>query len=214
MKAEAVRSNFFFDVVLPKVEVMAWPLAIWGLVAFFLPIVGGDTYLTTGLWCLSVVYFLRAFQPLRPNATSETNFPEKYFGKHCTQFLATSQEPSFLLDTLLPKEVGIAGAVTLIGILFKLMHWKGSTTMLIVGAGTLAVVAAVLAINQRIDERALVVLVFGSFILFTSPRNLIQQLHNNDAVLVQKMLNRYDNPSDPTAAADLKSYLRQKRAQR
>src|SRR6476469_3122283 len=47
---------------------------------------------------------------------------------------------SFLYDTLMPKIYGIGAAVVIIGALFKIEHWDGADTMLIVGLGTEAVI--------------------------------------------------------------------------
>ena len=49
-------------------------------------------------------------------------------------------QKSFLYDTLMPKIYGIGAAVVIIGALFKIEHWKGADTMLIIGLGTEAVI--------------------------------------------------------------------------
>ncbi|MEJ7661900.1 MAG: gliding motility protein GldL [Hymenobacter sp.] len=40
----------------------------------------------------------------------------------------------------MPKVYGIGAAVVIIGALFKILHWKGADTMLMVGLGTEAVI--------------------------------------------------------------------------
>ncbi|MFD2513210.1 gliding motility protein GldL [Pontibacter locisalis] len=47
---------------------------------------------------------------------------------------------SFLYDVLMPKIYGIGAAVVIIGALFKIQHWEGADTMLIIGLSTEAVI--------------------------------------------------------------------------
>jgi gliding motility-associated protein GldL len=47
---------------------------------------------------------------------------------------------NFLYDDVMPKVYGIGAAVVIIGALFKILHWKGADTMLMVGLGTEAVI--------------------------------------------------------------------------
>jgi hypothetical protein len=77
-----------------------------------------------GLGTLAVVYYLNSFAPIAPNTVDD---------------FSTGYEPvpasqaNFLLDAVGPKIQGIATAVSLIGILFKLLFWTGATNMLLVG---------------------------------------------------------------------------------
>ena len=47
---------------------------------------------------------------------------------------------SFLYDVLMPKVYGIGAAVVIVGALFKIQHWEGASTMLIIGLGTEALI--------------------------------------------------------------------------
>ena len=59
---------------------------------------------------------------------------------------------SFLYDTLMPKIYGLGAAVVIVGALFKIEHWAGADTMLIVGLGTEAVIFALSAFQPAAHE--------------------------------------------------------------
>lgn len=59
---------------------------------------------------------------------------------------------SFLYDTLMPKIYGIGAAVVIVGALFKIEHWNGADTMLIVGLGTEAVIFFLSAFQPQSKE--------------------------------------------------------------
>ena len=59
---------------------------------------------------------------------------------------------SFLYDTLMPKIYGIGAAVVIVGALFKIEHWNGADTMLIVGLGTEAVIFFLSAFQPQHKE--------------------------------------------------------------
>ncbi|WP_310396860.1 gliding motility protein GldL [Hymenobacter sp.] len=59
---------------------------------------------------------------------------------------------SFLYDTLMPKIYGLGAAVVIIGALFKIEHWAGADTMLIIGLGTEAVIFALSAFQPQSHE--------------------------------------------------------------
>lgn len=61
-------------------------------------------------------------------------------------------QKSFLYDTLMPKIYGIGAAVVIVGALFKIEHWKGADTMLIVGLGTEAVIFFLSAFQPAAHE--------------------------------------------------------------
>ena len=61
-------------------------------------------------------------------------------------------QKSFLYDTLMPKIYGLGAAVVIIGALFKIEHWAGADTMLIVGLGTEAVIFALSAFQPQPHE--------------------------------------------------------------
>ena len=59
---------------------------------------------------------------------------------------------SFLYDSLMPKIYGLGAAVVIIGALFKIEHWEGADTMLIVGLGTEALIFALSAFQPQHKE--------------------------------------------------------------
>ena len=59
---------------------------------------------------------------------------------------------SFLYDTLMPKIYGLGAAVVIVGALFKIEHWAGADTMLIVGLGTEALIFALSAFQPQHKE--------------------------------------------------------------
>ena len=59
---------------------------------------------------------------------------------------------SFLYDTLMPKIYGLGAAVVIVGALFKIEHWAGADTMLIIGLGTEAVIFALSAFQPQSHE--------------------------------------------------------------
>lgn len=203
-----------FDVLLPKMAVISLVVAVLGLVAKASLVKGGDIMLLVGLSTLSIVYVLRAFERTKLTGTDEVNFPKKYLGQGRTKFAATSKEISFFSDLILPKIVWLSGSVVIIGLLFKLMNWKGANQQLFNGVIGEVIVIICLAFNQRMNLRALILGVIGGFMLFVSPKYLAQQFHRDDPVLVQKMIYQLDHPRDRAAAEDVRQYLKQKRAQR
>ncbi len=54
--------------------------------------------------------------------------------------MSSASGGSFLFDKVMPKIYGIGAAVVIVGAMFKIMHWKGADTMLIVGLSTEAVI--------------------------------------------------------------------------
>ena len=61
-------------------------------------------------------------------------------------------QKSFLYDVLMPKIYGLGAAVVIIGALFKIQHWEGADTMLIVGLGTEALIFALSAFQPTPHE--------------------------------------------------------------
>ena len=207
---EVVRKSFLYDMLLPKLEVAGWIMAILGFAAKWALYNAGNIGLIVGLGTLSEVYFLSAFAPLRINDESSSN-PYRADG---AQFSPLSAEPSFLVDSLLPKIINISSSVLLIGILFNLLDWNGGGMMLIVGVGTLLPAVVILALNQRMNQRALVLTVLGGLLMYVSSDTLARQFHRDDPILVEKLIYRNHHPRDRAANEDVRLYLQQKRADR
>lgn len=181
----------FSEKTLAAVEKIAWLLAILGFAAKWNLLAAGNIMLILGLGALSSVYLLRAYQPAAP-----------------------VENPSFLLDNLLPKYLGIGGAVVFMGVLFKLMTWNNGTALLLVGTITTTAVVLLTVFNQLFASRALAAAALGGLLLYVPAETLVRQFHHDDPVLVTKMIYQLNHPLDRAAAADVHQYLQQKRATR
>lgn len=210
METREPQKSFLYDILLPKIEVISLLMSVVGFVTKWSLIKSGDYMLLIGLGTLSVVYFLRTYAP---TVIDQENSLVQLSGKAVTAFAPTSAEPSFLVDILLPKIINLSSAITLIGIQFKLMSWSGSRIMLLVGVGALLTAVVLLALNQRMNLRALVLTLAGGVLFYVSADTLVRQFHRDDPVLVEKMIYRNHHPRDRAADEDVRQYLRQKRAQ-
>lgn len=207
---EIVKNSFLYSMLLPKLEVAGWIMAILGFAGKCALYNAGNTALIMGLSTLSLVYFLKASAPIRVHDES----PSSPYRADVAQFSPTPTEPSFLVDSLLPKIINIGSSVLLIGILFKLLDWNGAGMMLIVGVGTLLPAVVILALNQRMNQRALVLTVLGGLLMYVSSDTLARQFHRDDPILVEKLIYRNHHPRDRAANEDVRLYLQQKRADR
>ncbi|HQQ81719.1 MAG TPA: hypothetical protein PLX35_06665 [Cyclobacteriaceae bacterium] len=121
-----------FAKILPVVEKAALIAVTAGAVFKIMHYTGANMLLLIGLSALAGTWYLMAFSP-KPPSEEESNTPPEpkdFF--------------SLLLSTILPKIMGIGGAVTVIGILFYLLHMPGSTPMLLVGSCTCAAATLIL----------------------------------------------------------------------
>ncbi|MBF9141186.1 GldL-related protein [Hymenobacter properus] len=207
----SMQKSFLFDTLLPKLHIVAWVVAILGFVAKWTQLEGGSTALIVGLATLSLVYFLTAYAPSR---IPEDDSSAKSYPRQDTQIGESSKPASFLVDILLPKLINMSSAVLLVGMLFKLMSWNGSQTMLIVGEGTLFTAVILLLLNQRINVRALVLAALGGLLMYTSADDLVRQFHRDDPVLVEKMIYRNHHPHDRAANEAVRQYLWHKQDKR
>ncbi|MBH8557856.1 GldL-related protein [Hymenobacter negativus] len=211
MEVRVESKSFLYDVLLPKLEPASWVLAIWGFIASWNQLAGGDVFLIIGLANLALVYYLSAYKPRSLTNTHGPNF-ESVASQQ--QILNTSQDTSFLLDTLAPKLIGISGAVVLIGTLFKLLFWSGSAIMLTVGTATMVLVVLLMALNQRLNRRAVVLAAIGIIMLTVSSETLMRQLHRDDPQLVELMVYQIHHPHDRAAADAVRIHINRKRIQR
>lgn len=206
-----VSNSFLYDVLLPKLEPASWIVAIWGFIASWNQLVGGATFLIIGLANISIAYFLSAYKPSTPATTGGSYF-EPVSSQQ--QLANTLDKPSFLLDSLAPKLVGISGAVVLVGTLFKLLFWNGSANMLMVGTGTIGLVVLLMTLNQRLDRRAVVLAAIGGVMLYFPSETLVRQFHRDDPELVELMVNQLHHPNDRAAARAVRIHIHQKRVHR
>jgi hypothetical protein len=203
-----MQKSFLFDTLLPKLEMLGWAVAILGFAAKWFQLAGGNVALIIGLSTLSLVYFLNTYAPARLNE------PELSFGDYsiiAEQFAPVTTPSSFLTDSILPKVINMSSAVLLIGMLFKLMFWNGSRTMLIVGEGTLLMAVILLLLNQRTHVRAMLLAGLGGLLLYVSADELVRQFHRNDPVLVEKMIYHNHHPYERTANEAVRQHLWQQR---
>ena len=171
-----------------------------------------ETLMILGIGTLSVVAFLCAYKPAA-SSSDEVNFPSQYFNNDNIPYESLF-ERNFLLDTLAPKVVSIAGACVLIGMLFKIEVWNGANIQLLVGEIPLVFFVGLMALNQRIDRRAALLAILGGAMLFISSETLVQQLHSDDPKLVDLMVNQLHHPQDRAANEALRTYQHEKRIQR
>lgn len=132
-----------FAKILPAVEKGSLITVTAGAVFKILHYTDADLFLLIGLSTLAGIWYLMAFSPKRPTE-DEANTPP-----------APKDFLSLLLSTILPKVMGIAGAVTLIGILYYLLHLPGATPMLLVGSSTCAAATLILVLalsSGKINE--------------------------------------------------------------
>ena len=192
--------NFLYDTVLPKVEVLSALMAAAGLALKLALKPGGDVLLLVGLGTLATVYFLSAYQPLKPTAgdlPGNVSFNSEIDAGR-----------SFLAEAIAPKLAGLGASVSLLGALFKLLSWNGAAVMLLVGVVTLGLAALLLASAGRLPRKYLLVLVFGASIWAIPAEALIQQFHRNDLALTQLLLFRLHHPHDRAANEAVRQYLR------
>ena len=213
MEAVDPRKNFLYDTLLPIIEKVSWLLTILGLAAKFNLVPVGSIILLIGLSNLSVVYLLSGYKPKSvTSATTAGPYFEPISSQNQPgQFSNMPENQSFLVDILCPKLIGIGGSIVLVGTLFRLMIWNGSANMLIVGTGTILIVALLMTLNQRLNMRAVVLVVLGSIMLYISPEAWVRQFHHDDPILVAKMIYQIHNPRDPAAGEEVRQHLKQKR---
>ena len=202
METTAPKQHFLFDVLLPKVEVAAWVLSIAGFIAKWNLISLGNPMLIVGLGSLAYVYLLSAFRLETILNPFDSSMPDY------------NAPRSFYIDALLPKNAWIGGAVVWVGTLFRLMAWSGANQMLIVGTGVVLIAVVIRALNQRMNRHALLVGVVGIIMLYVPAETWVRQFHNDDPVLVRKMVYQLEHPRDPAARDSVQQYLKQKRNQR
>jgi uncharacterized membrane protein YfcA len=124
-----------FAKILPAVEKAALITVIAGSAFKILHYTGANMLLLIGLVTLAGTWYLMAFSPKQPSEDEAGTpaGPKDFF--------------SLLVSTILPKVMGIAGAVTVIGILFYLLHMPGATQMLLIGSCSCAAATLILVLD-------------------------------------------------------------------
>lgn len=193
--AEA-RKNLLYDKVLPRVERLCWLLAAVGLAACYSPLRGGSTLLIIGLGGLAGVYFLRAFEP-----EIDESGPE----------LAVAYAPVSESLGLRRKFQHIAGALTLVGILFKLLLWKGQGELLLAGVPFLVVTISLQWASGQFVRSILFVAAIGLLTWAIPVETFIHLFHRDDPALVEKMIFQHRHPNDKAAADEVRHLLAARR---
>ena len=123
--------------------------------------IGSNELIIISLSVLSGIYFLGAYVPRMP--LNETEKPQLGFA-------------ALLGGTIVPKILGIGLSITVIGVLFCIMHFNGFREMLLIGStsltGATVVGWLVTSSNERNREalkpllmRALVMMLIGYYLL-------------------------------------------------
>lgn len=187
----AATGNFLYDEVLPRVERLHWLVAGIGLVFRYLLLRGGSTLLMVGLGGLSTVYFLWAFAP-----ETEESGPDLL-----VNYAPVSESPNSLRIFQY-----IASALTLVGILFKLLFWEDQAALLSIGVSVLLVTISLRWATGRLAQSSIVIIITGAFGLLTwlvPTEILVRQFYRDDPVLVEKTLFQHRHPDDKAATAEV-----------
>lgn len=193
--AEAT-GNFLYDEVLPRVERLCWLVAGIGLIFRCCLLRGNSTLLMVGLGGLAIVYFLRAFAP----ETEETG-PE----------LFVSYTPVTESSNLLRILLYIASAITLIGILFKLLFWKEQAALLPLGVATLLVTGSLRWAAGQLARPLLIISALGLLTWLVPTETLVRQFYRDEPALVEKMIFQHQHPDDKAATAEVQRLLQARR---
>ena len=198
----AAKESFLYDSLMPKIYGIGAAVVIVGALFKIEHWKGADLMLIVGLGSLAYVYLLSAFRLETILNPFDSSMPDY------------NAPRSFYIDALLPKNAWIGGAVVWVGTLFRLMAWSGANQMLIVGTGVVLIAVVIRALNQRMNRHALLVGVVGIIMLYVPAETWVRQFHNDDPVLVRKMVYQLEHPRDPAARDSVQQYLKQKRNQR
>lgn len=178
-------------------------LAIIGLCFKLMLWKGGDFMLVISLSFLSLLYF-----------------PAGYFQPDATQTesrVANTSAATILLKIL----SGIAFSTLVIGLLFKLLFWKGGSVMLLAGLLTLAPILMWAVVSSKsftapaataVFRRGAVIAVLGIAASLVSTSTLYQVFHRDDPQLVQKWIRMSENPDNPAYRVEFDAYRRQRYA--
>ncbi len=180
-----------------RLEVLAWIATLLGLAAKLSLMAWGNYALILGLVILATLNFLAAYQPPTVKEIQQRSDP-----------------PEFFADALAPKLIKIAGALVILGILFKLMLWRASRATLTPSTLIEVVVLFTLAVKGRFNIRAALFGALGVLMIFVSPKYLTALFHRDDPVLVEKMNYQIDHPRDTAAATAVRRYLAQQQSSR
>jgi len=198
--------NFLYDDVLPRVERIGWLLAITGLASKYYFFAKADILLIVGIGTLAVVYFLQAYAP-NPAALATSN--QEANNSFPKQEITT---PPPFLGFVATKVLGIGSAPTLLGILFKLLFWKGATAMLLAGISSLLIALALLASTGQLSRKGFLITILGISSLLIPTETLVRQFYRDDPALVEKMIFQHQHPRDKAVRAEITRLLAARRS--
>lgn len=185
-----VQHRLLYDRLLPRLEHVSLPLAALGLTLSYFPFPGGNVLLALGVNTLAIVYFLQAFSP---NPTALTTAPVEEASDF---FEPTEIDAAPVLAGLIgAKVLGMGAAITLIGMLFKLLFWQGATNLLLVGTGSLVLALLLLASIGQFSRKGFTIVVLGSSLLFVSTETLIRTRYHGDPALAEKVILQQHHPT-------------------
>ncbi|MGI4762790.1 MAG: hypothetical protein ACRYF0_18915 [Janthinobacterium lividum] len=200
-----VTGNFLYDDVLPRVEQIGWLLSITGLVSKYYLFAKADIMLIVGIGTLAVVYFLQAYAPISAALGSELEGNSSF-----SEQAARGIQPPFL-GVVASKVIGIGGATTLLGVLSKLVFWKGATPVLLVGSLSLIIALVILASVGQFSRKGFIIATLGVILLFIPTETLIRTFYRDDPALVEKMIFQHQHPRDKAAQAEIARLLSARR---
>ena len=184
----AATGIFLYDEVLPRVERLHWLVASIGLVFRYLLLRGSSTLLMVGLGGLATVYLLRAFAP-----ETEESGPDLL-----VSYAPVSESPNSLHIFQY-----IASALTIVGILFKLLFWEYQAALLSIGVSVLLVTISLRWATGRLAHSSIVIGALGLFTWLVPTETLVRQFYRDDPALVEKMLFQHRHPNDKAAMAEV-----------
>jgi len=88
----------------------------------------------------------------------------------------------------------MGAAITLIGMLFKLLFWQGATNLLLVGTGSLVLALLLLASVGQFSRKGFTIVVLGISLLFVSTETLIRTRYHGDPALAEKVILQQHHP--------------------
>lgn len=192
-----------------KLEILLTGLFLISFTLFFIDIPGGSLFGVAHIISLSLLYLLFGFaifnkislrKILKESSYANTS-KQRIFGTIC---------------------LGIALSITLMGILFRLMFWPGSTFNLSFGL-ILLVIIMILSIVKFMKNNSsfykmimLRITLFGSFalLLFAIPQMaLVKIKYRNDPTLIEAFRKALENPENEKLRDDIEKE-REKRLER
>ena len=189
------QNNFLFDVLLPRVEWLAWLLASAGVVLAYFALPRASIFLFFGFSTLAAVYFLSSFAPSAKTMTWPNQIEYKS---------VASENKSFLTHAFIPHIQGQAMAVTLMGIQFKLLFLPGYSTLLLVGITLMAAIVAIQIATNILQHKLLIIIALGATVAYVPLESLVRQFYQHDPALAKKMLYHLQHPKDDAAAEEVR----------